>query len=222
MGKRKVVVKVYAGDRIHKREHVFKKGSKGAFCFDLYPDESGFINPGESKIINTRVKVALPEGYCIRATTKSKQAKNYLCVKAGVFDSDYRDYYFVMLQNETIPGSENANVALYNPDTAVCQVYVEEEVPTEFVYVESADELGETERGTGCMGSTGGCMTVVPQSSFEAKEEQTEVEPIETDKGKEEKKEEEEIEVEKESSEEDSESPVSEDSEEEETQQEVP
>ena len=134
-------------------------GSLGAAGYDLCAvlDESidregyvmTFIEPGETKMIHTGLKVAIPMGYCglifARSGLASKRGlRPANCV--GVIDSDYRGEIVVALHNDS---NEVQNI--YNGDR-IAQLVVVPHARVDFVEV---DKLDCTDRGIGGFGSTG-------------------------------------------------------------------
>lgn len=69
---------------------------------DIYAREEITINPGETRIIGTGIKVAIPEGYAILIQPRSGQsAKTKLRIAntPGLIDSGYRDEIGVIIEN---------------------------------------------------------------------------------------------------------------------------
>ena len=69
---------------------------------DIYAREEITINPGETKIINTGIKVAIPEGYAILIQPRSGQSvktKLRIANTPGLIDSGYRDEIGVIIEN---------------------------------------------------------------------------------------------------------------------------
>lgn len=127
------------------------RGSAYAAGYDLYAclDNTVTIAPGETAMISTGLSVAVPEGYFgavfARSGLASKQGlRPANCV--GVCDSDYRGEYTVALHNDSALPREVAN------GDRIAQLVVMPFLEVEF---EEAEELSETERGTGGFGSTG-------------------------------------------------------------------
>lgn len=76
-----------------------KEGDAG---LDIYAREEITIAPGETKIIDTGIKVAIPEGYALLIQPRSGQsAKTKLRVAntPGLIDSGYRDSIGVIIEN---------------------------------------------------------------------------------------------------------------------------
>lgn len=108
-----------------------------------------FIEPGETKMIHTGLKVAIPMGYCglifARSGLASKRGlRPANCV--GVIDSDYRGEIIVALHNDS-----DECQTIYNGDR-IAQLVVMPCARVDFVEV---DKLDCTDRGAGGFGSTG-------------------------------------------------------------------
>lgn len=123
-------------------------GSAGA---DIYACVDGEITvaPGERAMIYTGIAVEIPKGYGGFMFPRSSLAVKYgvslpNCV--GVIDSDYRGELCVPVINH---GSEPYTVR--NGDRIAQMIILE----TPAVEYELAEELSDTERGSGGFGSTG-------------------------------------------------------------------
>ena len=76
--------------------------SSGAAGYDIFSGESLELEPNSSEIINTGVRMIIPEGYYGHICSKSSLAGKYnVHVGAGVIDSDYRGYIKVLLNNRS-------------------------------------------------------------------------------------------------------------------------
>jgi dUTP pyrophosphatase len=123
-----------------------REGDAGA---DLRSTESLVIRPGETKLVKTGVRLALPDGYvglvCSRSGLALKSSV-FVLNAPGVVDSGYRGEVGVILHNS---GFNNFKVEVGD---RVAQLMIQKfESPT-FVQV---SELSETNRGEGGFGSTG-------------------------------------------------------------------
>lgn len=118
---------------------------------DLYAclDEAVTIQPGETKPIPTGIAMEIPVGCAGLVYARSGLAcKRGLAPanKVGVVDSDYRGEILVMLHNhgsipQTVENGERVAQMVITP--VLTPQYVE------------AEELSDTQRGTGGFGSTG-------------------------------------------------------------------
>lgn len=123
------------------------KGSAKAAGYDLR-SAYDYVVPSQGKgIIDTGIKIQLPEGCYGRIAPRSGlAAKNFIDVGAGVVDEDYRGLIMVVLFNhsstqfEVKKGDRIAQLIcerIYYPD------------------IEEVNDLSDTVRGEGGFGSTG-------------------------------------------------------------------
>lgn len=125
-------------------------GTDGAACFDFYAtSEADVFALDTSELLDTGIAVEVPDGHVLLAFSRSGHGfKNglRLCNSVGVIDSDYRDSIKVKLVNDS------------------CKDYVIEEgerilqgmiIPVERITFDLVEELSETVRGIGGLGSTG-------------------------------------------------------------------
>ena len=127
----------------------------GSAGYDLYayiPEENRsngiIINPGQTQIIGTGLKIKAPCGYFgaifARSGLSVKQGlRPANCV--GVCDEDYRGEYLVSLYND----SDTDRIVKHGD--RIAQLIFLAWHPVEFI----EEELDETERGEGRLGSTG-------------------------------------------------------------------
>lgn len=129
-------------------------GSAFAAGMDLHallpvelPDQGLTIAPGERKLIQTGISVAIPAGWYGRVAPRSGLAyKHGIDVLAGVIDSDYRGEIGVILLNT---GSE---AFVVRHGDRIAQLVIERAPQASLVEV---DDLPATDRGAGGFGSTG-------------------------------------------------------------------
>lgn len=123
------------------------RGSASAAGLDLYAIEGLTIPAGERCLARTGLAVAIPEGYYGRVAPRSGLAtKNGLDTLAGVIDADYRGEIGCLLYNA---GSEAIHLAA---GSKICQLIIEKIITPTPAW---ADEITETDRGSGGFGSTG-------------------------------------------------------------------
>ena len=123
------------------------KGSEKAAGFDL-KSSFNYIIPSRGKIIvNTGIKIELPEGCYGRIAPRSGLAVNYsIDVGAGVIDEDYRGVLQVVLFNHSdtpfnvVKGDRIAQL--------ICEKILYPEI-------EEVEKLSNTQRGENGFGSTG-------------------------------------------------------------------
>jgi dUTP pyrophosphatase len=131
----------------HELAKVPTRGTEGSAGWDLYSTEAAVVQPGQSKLVKTGLKVSIPEGFAGFIWPRSGLAlKAALDTGAGLIDSDYRSELGVVLFNHggmshvIKPGDRMAQL--------VIQRY-EKDMPLMVV-----SELGDTDRDGG-FGSTG-------------------------------------------------------------------
>ena len=107
------------------------------------------ITPGTTVMIPTRLAMGIPEGYAGLIYARSGMAvKRGLAPanKVGVIDADYRGEIMVALYNQS---AEDQTV---EDGERVAQMVI---TPVPAVELTEAEELDDSERGTGGFGSTG-------------------------------------------------------------------
>jgi dUTP pyrophosphatase len=123
------------------------RGSAAAAGLDIYSIEDLAIPPKQRALARTGLAVAIPEGYYGRVAPRSGLAtKNGLDTLAGVIDADYRGEIGCLLYNT---GDETIHLAA---QSKVCQLIIEKIITPTAVW---ADDLSDTDRGSGGFGSTG-------------------------------------------------------------------
>jgi dUTP pyrophosphatase len=133
--------------RLDPRAILPSRGSEFAAGLDIYTIEDLTIEPGERRLARTGLAVAIPEGYYGRIAPRSGLAtKNGLDTLAGVIDADYRGEIGCLLYNA---GSETIQLLL---GSKICQLIIEKIITPAPAW---AEEITETDRGSGGFGSTG-------------------------------------------------------------------
>ena len=123
------------------------RGSALAAGLDIYALEDLTIQPGERVRARTGLAVAIPEGYYGRLAPRSGLAtQKGLDTLAGVIDADYRGEIRCLLYNA---GTEPIHLPA---QSKICQLLIEKIITPTAVW---ADEISETDRGSGGFGSTG-------------------------------------------------------------------
>ena len=140
---------------------------------DIYAREEITIAPGETRIIGTGIKTAIPEGYAILIQPRSGQSvktKLRIANTPGLIDSGYRDEIGVIIENIEPPfkdieyefddnGEIHIKSILHGKAYTIAegqrfaQMRLVQVPKAEFIQVESVGEIGE-DRGGG-FGSTG-------------------------------------------------------------------
>ena len=123
----------------------------GAAALDLHAclDEAVTLPAGGEAVIPTGLAAAIPEGHVgIMAVRSSMGVRNGVCLSngIGVIDSDYRGPVQVSLHNQ------NKEPYTVRPGDRIAQLMI---VPVTRQEVEVVDELPDTARGQGGIGSTG-------------------------------------------------------------------
>jgi dUTP pyrophosphatase len=114
---------------------------------DIYSIEDLTIGPKQRSLARTGLAVAIPEGHYGRLAARSGLAmQNGMDVLAGVIDADYRGEIGCLLYN-------TSDEIIHLPArTKVCQLIIEKIITPTPVW---ADDISETDRGSGGFGSTG-------------------------------------------------------------------
>lgn len=114
---------------------------------DIRSTEEVEILPGESKLISTKLFIAIPQGYVGFIWSRSGLAvKNNIECGAGCIDAGYRGEVKVLLRNF---GKEPFKV---NVGDRIAQLVI---LPISLKKFEEQEELDATQRSTGGFGSTG-------------------------------------------------------------------
>jgi dUTP pyrophosphatase len=133
--------------RLDPRAILPSRGSSLSAGLDICSIEDVTIEPKQRSLVPTGLAVAIPEGYYGRVAPRSGLAtKKGLDVLAGVIDADYRGEIHCLLYNT---GDEAINLPAASK---ICQLIIENIIAPAAVW---ADEIGETDRGSGGFGSTG-------------------------------------------------------------------
>ena len=137
--------------RLTKTATLPEKGSKFSAGFDLSADinEPILIRPHETVKIPTGLSFEVPDGYFGGIYARSGLATKQGLRPAnatGICDSDYRGEYIVALFNDS------DETRIVSPGQRIAQLIFQ---PYLMCDLEDADDLTETERGSGGFGSTG-------------------------------------------------------------------
>ncbi|HEY4357137.1 MAG TPA: dUTP diphosphatase [Acidobacteriaceae bacterium] len=122
--------------------------SAGAACFDLHTLNAEHVTRDSPAVCRTGLAFEVPEGYVMLVYSRSGhgfKAGVRLSNCVGVIDSDYRGEVMVKLT------SDGGSLTVSAGDR-IAQAMI---VPVPRVRLEWADELSDTHRGEGGMGSTG-------------------------------------------------------------------
>lgn len=124
------------------------KTEQSAGCDLLAPIDAPIkLYPLERLFINTKVSVALPEGYEAQVRSRSGLNKNHgiVCI-TGTIDSDYRGDIGIVLYNLS------RAAYIINPGDRIAQLVICPVVQADWQQVANLDK---TDRGDGGFGSTG-------------------------------------------------------------------
>lgn len=123
------------------------RGSTAAAGLDIYSIETVAIEPGQRALVRTGLAAAIPEGHYGRIAPRSGLAlRTGLDVLSGVIDADYRGEIGCLLYNA---GDNTINLPA---QSKICQLIIEKIITPAAVW---AEEISETDRGSGGFGSTG-------------------------------------------------------------------
>lgn len=121
-------------------------------CFDIYADLGDWvevIQPGESLVLHTGFATEIPQWYCAMVYPRSGMGiKRHLRLSngTGVIDAGFRSEWMVSLHND---GKEPQYI---HHGDRIAQFMI---IPIPYVTLVESEELSDTERGTGGLGSTG-------------------------------------------------------------------
>lgn len=133
--------------KLDSRASLPARGSSLSAGLDISAIEDVVIQPGQRAVVRTGLAVAIPEGYYGRLAPRSGLATRHgLDVLAGVIDADYRGEILCLLNNT---GEETIRLPA---QSKICQLILEKIITPVAVW---ADDISETERGSGGFGSTG-------------------------------------------------------------------
>jgi len=123
------------------------RGSSQSAGLDLFSIEEVAIGSRQRALVRTGLAVAIPEGHYGRIAPRSGLAlRTGLDVLSGVIDADYRGEIGCLLYNT---GDETINLPA---QSKICQLIIEKIIMPTPAW---ADDISETERGSGGFGSTG-------------------------------------------------------------------
>lgn len=136
--------------KLHPSAIIPRYQTLGAACFDLHALGDGYVPYRGWFNFRTGLAFEVPTGYAMMVYSRSGHGfKNNvrLCNCVGVIDSDYRGEVLVKLTSDS--GIDGFQV--YAGD-CIAQAMV---IPVHQWQLVEADELSDTQRGTGGLGSTG-------------------------------------------------------------------
>lgn len=114
---------------------------------DLRSSEEVVLQPGEKQVVGTGIKLAVPSNHVGLIWDRSGlAAKNSITTMAGVIDAGYRGEVKIILINH---GSESFKI---EKGMRIAQLLVQ---PIIIPDIQEVDDLEDTQRGAGGLGSTG-------------------------------------------------------------------
>ena len=133
--------------KLDERAVLPSRGSLHSAGLDLFSIEDLSIQPKQRILARTGLAVAIPEGHYGRIAPRSGLAlRTGLDVLSGVIDADYRGEIGCLLYNT---GDETIELPA---QSKICQLINEKIITPDAVW---ANEIDETDRGSGGFGSTG-------------------------------------------------------------------
>lgn len=125
-----------------------KMGSAAAAGMDFYQPESVVIEPHQTQYVTLGLAMEIPKGYMLMLAPRSSMSKTPLVVpnSFGIIDADYRGEIKGIFKNT----SDDAYL-IQKGDRLLQGILV----PVGALKLLEVDELTETVRGTGGIGSTG-------------------------------------------------------------------
>jgi dUTP pyrophosphatase len=147
--RKKVILLELKVKKIHEDAKIPSYAHEGDAGMDLYSVQNELLEAGETKLIATGLKIAVPKGFEAQIRPKSGLAANHKITvlnAPGTIDSGYRGEVKVILCNlgkkefKIEKGKKIAQMVLNKIEEAV---------------IEEVEELDETSRNEGGFGSTG-------------------------------------------------------------------
>lgn len=127
-----------------------QQASADAACFDLFAAHPALIRAGEANTIDTGLAFDIPIGHAMMVYSRSGMGFKHgvrLSNCVGVIDADYRGSVYIRLHNDS-PYEFRVEAGDRIAQAMVIQV------PYSYEFYET-DNLSETLRGVGGIGSTG-------------------------------------------------------------------
>lgn len=135
---------------LHPNFKVPTKGTEQAGAYDLYMPEAGYCGGDHHEVkVNLGFAAEIPAGHVALLLPRSGVGSKVgleLNNTCGVIDADYRGPWFATLR------TKNGDGYSWNAGDRLLQMLI---VPVAQVEFNVVDELSETSRGTGGLGSTG-------------------------------------------------------------------
>lgn len=124
---------------------------EGDAGFDLMANETVILNSGEIRAISTGLYIEIPRGYEGQIRSRSGLSLKDIVVNnsPGTLDSNFQGEIKVILKNGGF-GSFKVEKGM-----RIAQMVIARHEVAQFETVNSTDDFGNSERGTGGFGSTG-------------------------------------------------------------------
>lgn len=123
------------------------KAHPGDLGYDLFSDSYNVINPKETKLISTGIRIAFPSKYGAKLFDRSSVAtKSRVFVVAGVIDSGYRGEIKIAMYNS---GHQMFHIAIGDK---IAQMVLMEVI--NIPIIPGTVDINNTSRGIGGFGST--------------------------------------------------------------------
>lgn len=128
------------------------QATTGSAGYDLSSIQEGHIRPGEWSSIRTGIAMEIPPGcvglVCPRSGIAVKHGVTILNTP-GIIDSDYRGEIRVPMVNHS------TETFFYKIGDRIAQLVVCPTTPLQLVFLDTDEELSDSDRGAGGFGSTG-------------------------------------------------------------------
>ena len=131
---------------IDKESTIPTKGTQGSAAVDLYSNTRVKLEPGATVAVPLKLRIAIPESYCMVIMSRSGLALRGITVQGGLIDSDYRGEICAILHNNS-----SSAVQLEKGQRVAQGLFIK----IENVQFNEKEKLSETTRNTGGLGHTG-------------------------------------------------------------------
>ena len=131
---------------IDKESTIPTKGTQGSAAVDLYSNTRVKLEPGTTVAVPLKLRIAIPESYCMVIMSRSGLALRGITVQGGLIDSDYRGEICAILHNNS-----SSTVQLEKGQRVAQGLFIK----IENVQFNEKEKLSETTRNTGGLGHTG-------------------------------------------------------------------
>jgi dUTP pyrophosphatase len=138
--------------KLHDRAQIPQKQTKGASGFDIHALDDVTIDAGGTALVRTGLAFGIPEGYEMEIRPRSGLSLNSklrIANAPGTIDSDFTGELFILVDN--ISNNTAGSYKIKAGDRIAQGVFKK----VEEVEIIEAQEIKETERGDGSLGSTG-------------------------------------------------------------------